>query len=34
MRGQRVELGHRLEVKIISKDVASGKISLELVRIL
>jgi hypothetical protein len=34
MRGQRVELGHRVEVKMISKDVSAGKISLELIRIL
>jgi hypothetical protein len=34
MRGQRVELGQRVEVRLASKDVAAGKISLELISIL
>jgi len=34
MKGRKVELGNRVEVKLLSKDVQRGKISLELVRML
>ena len=34
MRGHKLELGQRVEVKVLSREQAKGKLGLELVRVL